>query len=78
MAVNLGIIVETFAGLTAGQVAQRLDEAGIANAQVNDMAQVWAHAQLRARERWVQVATPAGPVPATLRGACPTAACASG
>ena len=44
----------------------RLEQAGIANAQVNDMAQVWAHQQLRARERWVMVQTPAGPVPALL------------
>lgn len=60
------IIVDTFAALNAEQVVQRLEEAGIANAQVNDMSQVWAHAQLRARERWVQVTTPAGPVPAML------------
>jgi itaconate CoA-transferase len=28
------------------------------------MADVWAHAQLQARDRWVAVDTPAGPVPA--------------
>ncbi len=60
------LIVQAFAGLTAEQVAQRLDDAGIANAQVNDMAQVWAHAQLKARQRWVDVASPGGPVPALL------------
>lgn len=60
------IIVDSFAALNAEQVVQRLEEAGIANAQVNDMAQVWAHAQLRARERWVEVTTPAGTVPALL------------
>ncbi|HSW08943.1 CaiB/BaiF CoA transferase family protein [Aquabacterium sp.] len=60
------IIVSCFAALSAEQVVARLEEAGIANAQVNDMAQVWAHAQLRARERWVDVSTPAGPVPALL------------
>ena len=60
------IIVQSFAALSAEQVVARLDSAGIANAQVNDMAQVWAHAQLRARRRWVDVATPAGPVPALL------------
>ena len=59
-------IVEVFAGLSATQVLARLDEAGIANAQVNDMAQVWAHRQLRARSRWVEVDTSAGPVPALL------------
>jgi len=60
------IILESFAALTAEQVVERLEAAGIANAQVNDMAQVWAHAQLRARERWVEVTTPAGLVPALL------------
>jgi len=60
------IITQTFTALTADQVVTRLDAAGIANAQVNDMAQVWAHAQLQARQRWVDVTTPAGPVPALL------------
>ena len=31
------IIVDAFAGLTADQVVERLDQAQIANAQVNDM-----------------------------------------
>ncbi|MFM2120172.1 MAG: hypothetical protein RL722_1640, partial [Pseudomonadota bacterium] len=60
------VIVEVFATLTAEQVVQRLEAAGIANAQVNTMADVWAHAQLKARDRWTEVATPAGPVPALL------------
>ena len=61
-----GLIVQAFAELSASQVLARLDEAGIANAQVNDMAQVWAHPQLQARSRWVEVGTSAGPVPALL------------
>ena len=44
----------------------RLDEAQIANARLNDMHEVWEHAQLRARARWTEVTTPAGPVPALL------------
>ncbi|MCW5611922.1 MAG: CoA transferase [Rubrivivax sp.] len=60
------IIVAAFARLEAAQVMQRLDDAGIAHAQVNGLAQVWDHAQLRARERWAEVQTPAGPVPAAL------------
>ena len=60
------IIVEAFASLTAEQVVARLDAAQIANARVNAMADVWTHPQLVARERWRQVATPAGPVPALL------------
>ncbi|HET7031712.1 MAG TPA: CaiB/BaiF CoA-transferase family protein, partial [Casimicrobiaceae bacterium] len=60
------IIVDAFAGLTAEQVVQRLDEAQIANAQVNDMHAVWEHPQLKARKRWREVSTPAGRVPALL------------
>jgi len=60
------IIVETFSPLTAAQVIERLDEAQIANARMNDMREVWDHPQLRARGRWTQVDTPAGPIPALL------------
>ena len=60
------LIVEAFSSLTAEQVAARLDQAGIANAQVNTMAELWAHPQLKARNRWCDVDTPAGPIPALL------------
>jgi crotonobetainyl-CoA:carnitine CoA-transferase CaiB-like acyl-CoA transferase len=60
------IIVEAFATLTADQVLARLDDAQIANAQVNTMHDVWKHPQLRARNRWRDVDTPAGKVPALL------------
>ena len=60
------LILQVFSGLTADQVVQRLEAAGIANGQVNTMAQVWAHPQLAARGRWREVDTPAGPVPALL------------
>jgi itaconate CoA-transferase len=59
-------IVDVFAKLTAAQVVERLDDAQIANAQVNDMHDVWEHPQLRARGRWRDVASPAGPIPALL------------
>ncbi|OLU13107.1 CoA transferase [Pseudomonas sp. PA1(2017)] len=61
-----GIIVETFAALNAEQVIERLEQAQIANAHVNDMAGVWAHPQLKARDRWRQVDSPAGSLPALL------------
>ena len=60
------LINDVFAMLSAEQVMARLEDAQIANANVSTMADVWAHAQLRARERWVQVTTPSGPIPALL------------
>jgi len=60
------IIAEAFATLTAAQVVERLEQANIANAQVNDMHDVWAHPQLAARKRWRDIETPAGTVPALL------------
>lgn len=58
------VITGAFASLTAAQVVQRLEAAQIANAQVNTMAEVWAHPQLQARGRWAMVETPAGKLPA--------------
>jgi crotonobetainyl-CoA:carnitine CoA-transferase CaiB-like acyl-CoA transferase len=60
------LIVDTFAPLSAVQVLARLDVAQIANAQVNTMAELWAHPQLQARGRWREVGSPAGPLPALL------------
>ncbi|OZI31229.1 CoA transferase [Bordetella genomosp. 10] len=59
-------IVSAFSGLSAAEALSRLDEAGIANAQMNEMADVWNHPQLSARSRWVDIGTSAGPVPALL------------
>ncbi len=73
------IIVAAFASLTAAEVVERLDAAGIANARMNDMREVWAHPQLAARHRWVEVGTPAGPVPALVPpGVAPDAHAADG
>jgi crotonobetainyl-CoA:carnitine CoA-transferase CaiB-like acyl-CoA transferase len=52
--------------MSAAEVLARLDEAQIANAQVNTMAEVWQHPQLAARDRWREVDTEAGRVPALL------------
>ena len=60
------IILSTFSRLTTEQVVARLDEAQIANARMNDMADLWAHPQLKARERWTMVGSPAGDIPALL------------
>ena len=60
------IIIEAFARLGADEVMDRLEAAGIANARMNGMDEVWSHPQLQARDRWSQVETPAGPIPALL------------
>ena len=60
------LILTTFAGLSTAEVLARLDDAQIANARMNSMADLWAHPQLQARARWRQVGTPAGDVPALL------------
>jgi itaconate CoA-transferase len=64
-------IVDAFAALSAAEVVARLDQAGIANARMNDMHEVWEHAQLGARRRWTEVGSPAGPIPALLPPALP-------
>ncbi len=61
-----GIIREAFASLTAEQVTERLENAQIANARLNEMKDLWEHAQLRARQRWAEVASPVGTLPALL------------
>jgi itaconate CoA-transferase len=60
------IIVERFSHLSAQQVIERLEAAQIANAHVNEMADVYTHPQLRARQRWVEVESPQGLLPALL------------
>jgi crotonobetainyl-CoA:carnitine CoA-transferase CaiB-like acyl-CoA transferase len=50
---ELTILIETcFSGRTLAQVEALLDGAGIANAPINRLADVWAHPQLAARDRW--------------------------
>ena len=60
------IIDACFAELTTTLVCERLDQAPIANARMNDMEGLWAHPQLAARERWQTVGSPAGDIPALL------------
>ena len=60
------LILAAFAPLDAEQVIARLEAAGIANAHVNTVGDMWSHPQLRARERYRQVASPRGPLQALL------------
>jgi itaconate CoA-transferase len=66
-------IVAAFAGMTAADVERRLDDAQIANARVNTMADLWAHPQLAARGRWTEVGSPVGPLPALVPPGVPDA-----
>jgi len=60
------LIVEAFSKMTIDEVVGRLEDAQIANARVNEMKDVWDHPQLKARNRWVQIESPAGSLPALL------------
>jgi itaconate CoA-transferase len=60
------VIDRVFSRLPAAAVVALLDAAGIGNATVNEMRDLWAHPQLAARDRWREMASPAGPLP-TLR-----------
>jgi itaconate CoA-transferase len=53
-------IEQVFSRLKTAEVIERLEEADIANARLNDMAQFWAHPQLAARGRWAKVGSPGG------------------
>ena len=53
-------IERVFSALSAAQVLERLEQAGIANARLNSMAEFWRHPQLVARGRWAKVGSPAG------------------
>ncbi len=60
------LIEKAFAEMTAEDLVAKLDAAGIANARLNTPEEVWNHAQLKARDRWRVVDTPAGAIPALL------------
>jgi itaconate CoA-transferase len=60
------LIVAVFADLDSAQVIERLDRATIANARVNDMHGVWQHPQLKTRQRWTEIDSPSGAIPALL------------
>ncbi|KAI8945252.1 CoA-transferase family III [Xylaria longipes] len=66
------IICSAFSKFAAKDVINELDNAGIANANVNDMQGVWDHPQLRARGRWTEVGTPIGIIPALLPPGTPS------
>jgi itaconate CoA-transferase len=59
----LTVIIEAvLASMSADEVVTLLDAAGIATARLRTPAELAAHPQLAARDRWRNVDTPAGPV----------------
>jgi crotonobetainyl-CoA:carnitine CoA-transferase CaiB-like acyl-CoA transferase len=60
------MLEEALSHLTAAEVTSRLDELGIANAQMRTMHEFGAHPQLEARDRWREVDSPVGPVRSLL------------
>jgi itaconate CoA-transferase len=60
------VIDEVLCLLSTQEVELRLDKAQIANGRMNDMAGLWAHPQLQARDRWRNIGSPGGDIPALL------------
>lgn len=60
------VVDEVLSHLSTSDVSARLDQAKIANARINDVAGLWSHRQLTARNRWTRVGTPGGSIPALI------------
>ncbi|WP_103533135.1 CaiB/BaiF CoA-transferase family protein [Streptomyces sp. SM11] len=60
------VVGQALAGLTGREALAGLEAAGIACARLNTVADVAAHPQLAARDRWREVASPVGPLRALL------------
>jgi itaconate CoA-transferase len=66
-------IEEAFARLDSAEVVRRLEQADVANARLNSIQEFWQHPQLKARDRWRRVSSPAGEIdalkpPANIEG----------
>ena len=66
------LVGAAMAKLTVDEAVAALDAAHIANARLNDLADVIAHPQLAARDRWREVSTPIGTVRALRSAVEPT------
>ena len=69
-------IERVFSRLPSGEVIERLEAAGVANARMRTVRGFLDHPQLEARARWREFGSPAGPLrgllpPATLEGTEP-------
>jgi itaconate CoA-transferase len=59
-------ISTVFAGLSSEEAIEKLETAGIANARLRSVRDFLDHPQLRARDRWREVGSPAGSLHALL------------
>jgi len=57
------VISGVLSALATEEAIARLERAGIATARVSDMAALWDHPQLKARDRWQEFGSPVGPLP---------------
>ena len=60
------VVAEHTRGFATADLDARLAAAGVPAAQINDMSGLVEHPQLAGRDRWREVATPAGPVRGVL------------
>jgi itaconate CoA-transferase len=60
------VMEKVFGKLTAAEIIARLETAQIANARMNTVHEFVEHPQLKARKRWIDIATSVGPLPALL------------
>ena len=67
-----GEIERIFGRLTAREVIEKLEEAGIANARLRSVREFLDHPQPEARGRWREVDSPSGPLHALLPPGLPS------
>jgi itaconate CoA-transferase len=70
------IIAGSAGQLSAEELEERLQIAGVAHARMNDVDQLWLHPVIVGRDRWHEIQTPGGPAaalspPAALAGVDP-------
>jgi itaconate CoA-transferase len=65
-------IEQTFGGLSSEEVIGKFEEARIANARLRSVREFLDHPQLKARDRWREVGSRAGPLHALLPPGLPT------
>jgi crotonobetainyl-CoA:carnitine CoA-transferase CaiB-like acyl-CoA transferase len=61
-----GMVADAVGRLTFAEATAALDAAGIANGRLNTPADLLDHPQLAARDRWREIDSPVGPLPALL------------